>query len=199
MEPNSDHGRDPDPPAPTRACNGCYLERPLTEFRKVHRDRQERHARCNDCHNAALRDRRRKGRRSALQRFHSVFTRGRHSIAAQEAVVRQMISRFRNVEGFVDAWHEELAAARRQRPGSKFVCDGMLAIFQIAVNVEEARRKAQASPDTLSDAELESEILEILARRTAGRSDGSGHTGGGGGGEGDVVTSEIHSAEPPQR
>jgi hypothetical protein len=107
---NSSLGRVPSAEArPVRRCESCLVQHPLEQFRRRHRDRDQRVNQCRLCHNQLERYRRAAIRHRVSRReMAKAMTQFKNSTAAARvpAFCAEMVQHFGTAEAFLDAWKD---------------------------------------------------------------------------------------------
>lgn len=145
---------------PTKLCSTCGQRRPIDDFRRRYRGRDDRQGECRDCHNQRARDLRAKKRTRDLRGVAAAMNRrsaGRRAAAFSRAI----LGRFGGLERFVDDWSRELQLAAAQRPGSPAVLKCYLLIAQ-GLEIATAP-EPRPDPSQMTDEELVTEMMSSVA------------------------------------
>lgn len=92
---------------PHRRCESCLVQRPLDQFRRRHRGRDQRVNQCRHCHNELERYRRAAIRHRVSRReMAKAMTQFKKSTAAARvpAFCEEMVQHFGGADRFLDAW-----------------------------------------------------------------------------------------------
>jgi hypothetical protein len=92
---------------PLRRCESCLVQRPIEQFRRRHRDRDQRVNQCRLCHNELERYRRAAIRHRVSRReMAKAMTQLRNSTASARvpAFCAEMVQHFGGADHFLDAW-----------------------------------------------------------------------------------------------
>jgi hypothetical protein len=152
-----------EPPAETRLCCDCLEVKPSTEFRRRLRTGQARLGQCRACHNLAERLRRAQRRRAWRDQRVAAFVTQLKNARSDNHVrllCNLMLYRFGGLQGFVNAWLQQLGRVQRDQPGSKKSLD----FFQAVVRMIEFSDSTRPNVTGLTDEDLQRE-LEAETRR----------------------------------
>ena len=114
----------------TKACCKCHRELPITEFRRMYKDRDVRHNECRECFNAYLRKRYHERRTKGFKRFSLSVHYNRRNKERLIEIVGMMTDRCGGLRRFVDKWHAAIEEATTKRD-SAIVLRHLMAIVDL--------------------------------------------------------------------
>ncbi len=148
-----------------KLCEQCLRVKPIDQFRRRYRDREDRQSQCRVCHNRTETLRRCKKRFGKNNSLISKFVLGLKNEADDRRVAllcQTMVSAFGSTEEFVQAWREQVEEARSKKPGSKKVLDFFLAVMRMAEYCENQRPKVEYLDDDQLDLAVMRETEDLI-------------------------------------
>ena len=142
-----------------KLCEQCLHVKPIDQFRRRHRDRDDRQGQCRECHNQSEKLRLAKKRSKKNHALISKFVTDLKNETDDRRVAmlcQTMVSSFGDTVEFVQAWCEQVEEAKSKNPGSKKVLDFFWGIMRMAQFCENQGPKVEL----LDDEQLQRAALE---------------------------------------
>jgi len=137
----------------TKVCTDCLQEKPLSAFRRRHRDKDKRHNQCRDCFARYMRYLR-AVKRGKLTRAFVAKAKATTNLGVLTALCERMAQRF----GGVDALAAELVARVRSAPNTPSGIRVGLDFFKVLTNLmlaADQQKSEQIDVRELTDDELD--------------------------------------------
>jgi hypothetical protein len=80
------------------------------------------------------------------------------------ALCNTMLDKFGGVTGFAKVWREQFDAAKQDHPGGKRVLDGLMAILNLMIMLQDS--SPQSNPSDMTDEELQSALFNLIDNST---------------------------------
>jgi hypothetical protein len=149
-----------------KLCRDCGQDRPLEEFRLRKKNDTKRHVTCNTCHREDMRQFKAKRRGFDLNNSLGMLNSGRLRPSTVEVTLERLIRRFGSVENLVSEWVD---CARQAKRGSVAALRAFGAVGQL-IAIADQQRPPEPSVESLSDEDLERELMTMMADYVEGRS-----------------------------
>ena len=149
--------------AKMKFCEHCLEWKPDTEFRRRFKGGSARLNQCRICHNETERVRRARGHREQCDKFVAAFVTRLKNAKANGLVAllcNVMVQHFGGVQGFVNAWTQQIDRIRSEQPGSKKALD----FYQAVLRMIEFCDTPQPDITELTDEDLQRELMECTKR-----------------------------------
>jgi len=144
-----------------KICEQCLEWKPDTEFRRRFKGESTRLNQCRTCHNETEQVRRARGRREQRDQHIAKFVTKLKNAKSNDLVAllcKAMVQHFGGVQGFVDAWTQQIDRIRLEQPGSKKALD----FFQAVVRMIEFCDSTEPGVSELTDEELQREMIKCM-------------------------------------
>lgn len=149
-----------------KLCRDCGQDRPIAEFRLRRKTGTLRHAICAACHRERMRVFHARRRGKDLNHSLGMITSGRLRPSTVELTLERLIKRFGSLDALVAEW---VNCARQSKQGSQAALRAFGAVGQL-IAIADQRRPPEPSVESLTDEQLEQELLTMMADFAEGRS-----------------------------
>lgn len=142
-------------------CEHCLEWKPDTEFRRRFKGGSARLSQCRTCHNKTERARRSRGHREQRDQYIARFVTQLKNAKSNDLVAllcNVMVRHFGGVQGFVNAWTQQIDRLRLEQPCSKKALD----FFHAVVRMIQFCDTTQPDVTELTDEELQREMMKCM-------------------------------------